>query len=179
MSEARTGLLASYDYVDATLDAIKGLRREGFEEITAFSPYPDHDIEKALGYKTSPVRLFTLVGGLTGAATGFAFTIFHGMDWPLVVGGKPIASIPAYVIISFELTILFGALATVIGVLWHMKIPDLRDLKGDVVYDPEFNEGRYGVYVTAPGDRIGRVREILESQGPARMDEDAKGVGHG
>src|SRR5688572_21683957 len=126
MKTASRGVLGSYDYLDSTVDAIKALREDGFEEITAFSPYPEHDIEKALGYGASPVRIFTFFGGLTGAATGFAFTVFTAMDWPLVTGGKPIVSIPTYVIIAFELTILFGVLATVIGVLWNMRIPNLK-----------------------------------------------------
>lgn len=176
MSEARQGILASYDHLDTTVDAIKALRGEGFEEITAFAPFPEHHIEHALGYGASPVRLFTLVGGLTGAATGFAFTIFTAMDWPLVTGGKPILSIPAYVVIAFELTILFGVLATVIGVLWNMRVPDL---KTNVVYDPEFSAGRFGVYVTAPAERLAAARTILESGGPVRLEEDALGRSHG
>lgn len=176
MSERSSGLLASYDHLDSTLDAIKELRGEGFEEITAFAPFPEHHIEKALGYGHSPVRLFTLIGGLTGAATGFAFTIFTSMDWPLVTGGKPILSVPAYVVIAFELTILFGVLATVIGVFWNMRLPDLE---GDVVYDPEFGAGRFGLYVTGPDDRMGRVRAILQAHEPAKLDEDATGRGHG
>lgn len=170
------GLLGSYDHLDSTLEAIEALRGEGFEEITAFAPFPEHHIEKALGYGASPVRLFTLIGGLTGAATGFAFTAFTSLDWPLVTGGKPLLSMPAYVVIAFEMTVLFGVLATVIGVFWNMRLPDL---KGDVVYDPEFAGGRFGIYVTAPPDRLGRVREILEGHEPVRVDEDATGRGHG
>ena len=170
------GVLASYEYLDATVDAIKRLRSEGFEEITAFAPFPEHHIEEALGYGASPVRLFTLVGGLTGAATGFAFTIFANMDWPIVVGGKPILSIPAFIIPVFELTILFGAFFTMFGVLWNMRVPDL---KGDVVYDPEFSAGRFGVYVTAPAARMETVRRILEEQGPSRMQDDPTGRSHG
>jgi len=176
MSGAREGILASYDYLDATVDTIKVLRKEGFEEITAFAPFPEHHIEHALGYGNSPIRLFTLIGGLTGAAGGFAFTSFTAMDWPLVTGGKPILSIPAFVVIAFEMTILFGALATVIGVLWNMRIPDL---KSNVVYDPEFSSGRFGVYVTAPSDRIEAARKILESNGPSRIEVDATGRSHG
>lgn len=172
----REGILASYDFLDATVDTIKRLRAEGFEEITAFAPFPEHHIEEALGYKSSPVRLFTLVGGLTGAAAGLSFTIFTSMDWPLVTGGKPIVAIPAYVIPTFEMTILLGALATVIGVFWNMRIPDL---KGDVVYDPEFSSGRFGIYVTAPPTRMDTVREILEENGPSRLEEDAQGRAHG
>ncbi|MEX1256525.1 MAG: DUF3341 domain-containing protein [Gemmatimonadota bacterium] len=173
---ARQGVLASYDYVDAAVEAIEKLRGEGFEEITAFSPFPEHHIERALGYGASPVRLFTLVGGLTGAATGFAFTVFTSLDWPLVTGGKPILSMPAYVVIAFEMTILFGVLATVIGVFWNMRVPDPRR---DIVYDPEFSAGRFGVYVTAPADRVASARKILESSGPARLEDDPTGESHG
>ena len=176
MNAARQGLMASFDYLDSTVEAIRALRRGGFEEITAFSPFPEHDIEHALGYGRSPVRMFTLIGGLTGAATGFAFTIFTSMDWPLVTGGKPILSIPTYVVIAFELTILFGVFATVIGVLWNMRIPDL---KTHVVYDPACSAGRFGVYVTASEERLGEAREILESSGPALLEEDPEGSGHG
>ena len=176
MNGTRQGLMASFDYTDSTVNAIKALRAEGFEEITAFAPFPEHEIEHALGYGASPVRLFTLVGGLTGAATGFAFTIFTSMDWPLVTGGKPILSIPAYVVIAFELTILFGVLSTVIGVFWNMRIPDL---KTNVVYDPEFTAGRFGVYVTASGDRLAVARGILEANDPSLLQEDAEGAAHG
>ena len=176
MNGTRQGLMASFDYLDATVEAIEALRRDGFDEITAFAPFAEHDIEHALGYGPSPVRLFTLVGGLTGAATGFALTIFTSVDWPLVTGGKPILSIPTYVVIAFELTILFGVLATVIGVFWNMRIPDLNT---SVVYDPEFTAGRFGVYVTAPDDRLSAAREILESSGPSNLQEDDEGGAHG
>lgn len=176
MKTAQQGLMASFDYLDSAVSAIKKLRQDGFEEITAFAPYPEHHIEEALGYGNSPVRMFTLVGGLTGAATGFAFTIFTAMDWPLVTGGKPIVSIPAYVVIAFEMTILFGVLATVIGVLWNMRVPDI---KSHVVYDPQFTAGRFGVYVTAPQDRMAAARAILEANEPAELQDDAEGKQHG
>lgn len=162
------GLLASFDYLDSAVDAIEDLRKAGFKQITAYAPYPEHHIEAALGYGQSPVRVFTLVGGLTGAATGFAFTIWTSMDWPLVVGGKPIVSIPAYIIIAFEMTVLFGALATVIGLFILSRLPDL---KPSVVYDPEFSAGRYGVFVDAPAGRADEARKILNAQEPAELRE--------
>ena len=63
-----SGILASYEYLDATLEALGNLRDQGYTDITAYSPLPEHNIEHALGYDQSPVRVFTLVGGLTGAA---------------------------------------------------------------------------------------------------------------
>ncbi len=90
-----TGLLASFDYVDSTVDAIGELRESGLKSITVYSPYPEHLIEEALGYDQSPVRVFTLVGGMSGAAAGFALASFTSLDWPLITGGKPILSMPA------------------------------------------------------------------------------------
>lgn len=168
MSAPGKALLASYDYLDSAVDAIHGLRKAGFKSLKAYAPYPEHHIEAALGYGQSPVRVFTLVGGLTGTATGFAFTTWTSMDWPLVVGGKPIVSIPAYVVIAFEMTVLFGALATVIGLFILSKLPDL---KRPVIYDPEFSNGRYGVYVEAPAERLEEARKILNAQEPALLQE--------
>ena len=164
------GILASYEYLDSTVDAIENLRRAGFEDITAYTPYPEHHIEHALGYDQSPVRVFTLVGGLSGTAAGFAFTTFTSADWPLVVGGKPIVSIPAYVPIAFEMAVLFGALATVIGLFYLSKIPNIKPA---VVYDPEFSAGRYGVYVEAEGSRLEEARKIMNAEEPIELREGA------
>lgn len=168
MSAQDQGILASYEYLDSTVDAIEGLKKAGFKGIKAFAPYPEHHIEDALGYDQSPVRVFTLVGGLTGTATGFAFTTWTSMDWPLIVGGKPIVSIPAYVVIAFEMTVLFGALATVIGLFILSRLPNLKPA---VVYDPEFTAGRYGVYVEAGGDRLEEARRIMNEQQPIELRE--------
>jgi hypothetical protein len=161
------GLLASYEYLDSTVDAIGGLRKAGFD-VKAYAPYPDHHIEHALGYDQSPVRVWTLVGGLTGAATGLAFTTWTSVDWPLVVGGKPIVSIPPYVIIIFELMVLFGALSTIIGLFVLSKLPNVKPA---IIYDPEFTAGRYGVYVEADGARLDEARQILNAEQPLELRE--------
>ena len=177
MTQPKQGILASFDYLDSAVDAITALRRAGFKRgaIQAFAPVPEHDLEHALGYGQSPVRVFALVGALTGTATGFALSIFTSMNWPLVVGGKPIVSIPAFIVIAFELTILFGALSTVIGLFINTRLPRLKPLE---VYDPEFSAGRFGVYVSASSEKVGEAREILLSQQPAELREDPEGVAH-
>jgi hypothetical protein len=164
---ATMGILASYEYLYSTIDAIGGLRKAGFQ-VKAYAPYPDHHIEHALGYDQSPVRVFTLVGGLTGAATGLAFPTWTSLDWPLVVGGKPIVSIPAYIIITFEMMVLFGALSTIIGLFYLSRLPNVKPA---VIYDPEFTAGRYGVYVEADGSRLDEARRILNAEQPIEVRE--------
>ncbi|MEX0980419.1 MAG: DUF3341 domain-containing protein [Gemmatimonadota bacterium] len=171
-NEGRQGVLASFDYLDSAVDSVKSLRKAGYRDITTYGPLPEHHLEEALGYGPSPVRVFTLVGALTGAAAGLGFTMFTSLDWPLITGGKPVLSIPAYVPIIFEMMVLFGVLATIIGLLVHMKLPHLRPL---VVYDPDFSGGRFGVYVSAPGNEIDKVREILHANEPAEIREDPEG----
>ncbi|MBW3535179.1 MAG: DUF3341 domain-containing protein [Gemmatimonadetes bacterium] len=165
---AAGGLLASFEYLDSTVEAIHELRKAGFKGLKAYMPYPEHHIEEAMGYGESPVRVWALVGGLTGAATGFGFTIFTSMDWPLITGGKPMVSIPAYVVIAFELTILFGALATVIGLFINSRIPQL---KAEAIYDPEFMGGRFGIFVPASGGEAAEARRILQRHEPARLTD--------
>ena len=169
------GLLASFDYVDSAVNAIGELRAAGLKKITAYMPYPEAQIEEALGYDQSPVRVWALAGGLVGAAGGFALASFTSMDWPLVTGGKPILSIPAYVIISFEMMVLFGALSTVIGLFINSRLPYVKPM---VVYDPEFSAGKFGVYVTVAADHLDRARGILKGQDPAEIREDPAGVAH-
>ena len=168
MSAPVHALLASYDYLDSAVEAIEGLRKAGFKSVKAYAPYPEHHIEAALGYGQSPVRVFTLVGGLTGTATGFAFTAWTSMDWPLVVGGKPHVSIPAYIPIAFEMTVLFGALSTIIGLFILSRLPAVTP---PVIYDPEFTNGRYGVHVDAPAERVEEARKILKSHEPVEFQE--------
>ena len=170
-----TGLLASFDYVDSTVDAIEELRKSGLKAITAYSPYPEHLIEEALGYDQSPVRVFTLVGDMSGAAAGFALASFTSLDWPLITGGKPILSVPPYVIIAFEMAVLLGVLFTVIGMFINSRLPYVKPM---IVYDPEFSAGRFGLYVTVPEERIGEARSILESHEPAEIRENPEGVAH-
>ena len=167
------GYFALFKHLDTTIDACKALRAAGHKGFRAYAPLPEHQLlEEGLALKRSPVRVFTLAGAMTGAATGFAFTTWTSMDWPLVTGGKPIFSIPAYVVIAFELAILFGALSTVIGLFINAGLPNLRRM---VAYHPECSNGSFGVYVTAPAAKADALRELLSGFEPAELREEPEG----
>lgn len=161
------GVLGVFAHVDAAVEAIEKLRTAGLRRIVTFSPMPSHDLEHALHPPQSPVRMFTLIGGLTGAATGFAMPTWMSLDWPLVTGGKPIISIPPMVIIAFELAILFGALSTVAGLFINARLPRART---KVIYDPSFSAGNFGVFVSADGD-MQQARDILQAAGAIAVRE--------
>jgi hypothetical protein len=163
------GTLASFAHIDAAVDAIRALRAMGLRDLVVYSPAPNHEIEEALNHRVSPVRLFTLIGGLTGCTAGFAMTIWMSYDWPVVVGGKPIASIPPYVVIGFELTILLGALITVAAVGLFSVLMGKRG----VAYDPRFSDDQIGIFVAAPDDQRAAVEQLMRSAGAVEVRYEA------
>jgi molybdopterin-containing oxidoreductase family membrane subunit len=155
------GVLASFVHVDAATEAIAGLKARGFRDLTVYTAAPNHEIEQVLDEPVSWVRAFTLIGGLVGVASGFAMTIWMSRDWPLLVGGKPIAAIPPYVVIAFELTILYGSLCTVAGMLLLSLRKSLRGRP----YRPSFSNDRIGVFVSCPPEQAESVRTLFQQAG--------------
>ena len=166
-------VLGIFAELDTAVDAIHRLKHAGLRGMTVYAPYPSHELEHAIEPHQSPVRVFTLVGALTGTATGFALGTWTSLDWPLVTGGKPIISLPPFVIIAFELTILFGALSTVLGLFLATRLPH-RGI--DVLYDPSFSAGRFGIRVDAPADRAAEARQILSGAGAAEVRDGGREV---
>jgi len=163
------GILASFIHIDAAVDAIRALRATGHRKLVVYSPAPNHELEEALSHRVSPVRLFTLIGGLTGCAACFGMTIWMSYDWPVVVGGKPIASIPPYVVIAFELTILMGALVTVAAVAFFSVVMGKRG----VAYDPRFSDDQVGIFVPADSDQIASGETLIRNAGAVEVRHEA------
>jgi hypothetical protein len=160
MSAQPSGILASFRFVDAAADAIRRLKDEGYRDFTVYTPVPNVEIAKVVGHRASPVRLWTLIGGLTGCASGFALTLWMSYDWPLIVGGKPIGSVIPYVVIAFELTILFGAGATILGLLYHSW-----KTRQAGAYDNRFADDQIGIFVPCPDERREPVQALLRDAG--------------
>jgi hypothetical protein len=160
------GVLASFRELDAAVAAIGELRRQRFTEITVYTPTPRHEFEHALEAPPSPVRRFTLIGGLLGATFGYWIAIWASEYWPLVVGGKAISSWVPYTIFGFEVMVLVGSLATVFGMFAASRIPRLMMTVG---YDPRFSAGHFGIWVATTPDRAKDAIEILRRAGAAEV----------
>lgn len=156
------GVVGIYSYLDTTIDTIKNLRTAGFKNFRVFSPFPSHELEEALDQPESIVRFFTLGGALLGAICGFSLTILTSTAWPLSVSAKPIVSIPPYMIIVFELTVLIGALSTLLGLLINSRLR--RNLPRSV-YDSRFSEDKFGIVVACYKHNLPKVEEIMKSSG--------------
>lgn len=162
------GVLAAYRHEDAAVDAIRGLKEMGYRDFTVYTPVPNHAIADAVGHKVSPVRLWTLIGGLTGCVLGFLMTIWMSVDYPIVVGGKPIPSWVPYVVIAFELTILCGAGATILGLLFHAW----KDTK-TAPFDGRFTDDHIGIFVPCPEERRPAVQDLLHARGAVEVRVEA------
>jgi molybdopterin-containing oxidoreductase family membrane subunit len=163
------GVLGAFEHIDAATDAIHALKARGHTDLTVYSAAPNHELEEAIGHSASGVRLFTLIGGLIGCTAGFAMTIWMAYDWPVLVGGKPIGAIPPYVVLAFELTILFGSLFTVAGVI---ILSMLRSLKGRP-YHPRFSDDRIGIFVPCGPQDAGSVVRLMTEAGSVEVRHEA------
>src|SRR3954469_19280392 len=160
------GVVGAFRELDAAVDAIEALKKEKIGEITVYSPTPRHELEHAIDGPQSPVRRFTLFGGLFGATCGYWIAIWASDYWPLVVGGKPVASWVPYTIFGFEVMVLFGALSTVAGLFITAGIPRLTMMVG---YDPRFSHGEYGVWVECPPDKARTAEDLLREHGAVEV----------
>jgi mono/diheme cytochrome c family protein len=118
------GILAEYDTPDQLIDASTKVRKAGFEKWDTYSPFPVHGIDAAMGIKMTVLPWITLGAGLTGLATAIAMQWWmNAYDYPWLISGKPTWSIPANVPIMFELTVLFSAITTLVGMLMLNGLP--------------------------------------------------------
>jgi len=162
MANSVTGIVGSFRYVDSLLEAIEQVREAGYQEIQALSPVPHHAIDEALEKPPSPVRYFTLVGCLFGCLTGFTLTIATSMYYPLITAGKPIVSIPPFLVIVFELTILFGGLLTLGGMLLNARLPKVSI---GPAYNPSFSGDQFGLWVRCADKDYEAVTALLRKAG--------------
>jgi molybdopterin-containing oxidoreductase family membrane subunit len=163
MSDTRQ-LLGRFDHADRAIESVRALQEKKIPITDVFSPVANETLyELVAGKGKSPVRYLTFIGALVGLVSGFALALLTSQLWEMVVGGKPVYSVMPFVVVGFELMILFGAIATLIGVLLFSGLP-YRKFPGKA-YRPEFSDDEFGVHVSPPADRVEETRAILAKAG--------------
>jgi len=163
------GIVGVFPELDSAVEAIEELKKLRVGDVTVYSPAPRHELEHVLKAPTSVVRRYTLIGALLGVTFGYWIPIWISDYWPLVVGGKPIASWVPYTIIGFEVMVLIGSLSTVAGLFIHSRIPRITQTVG---YDPRFSDGSFGIWVECRPDEQETVRRVLRENGAAEVRGD-------
>jgi hypothetical protein len=168
------GLMAEFDSASALVAAAERTHQAGYKRIDAYSPFPVEGLAEAIGFHHDLVPLITLLGGLVGGVSGYLMQYWMAaVNYPLNIGGKPYHSWPAFIVITFEMTILFAGLSAVLGMLALNGLP--------MPYHPVFNVPRFAlatkdrfflvVFSTDPKYDQDRTRKFLEELGPRSISE--------
>ena len=130
------GVVAEYVTPDALVAACKQARKAGYRRMDAYSPFPLEEAADAIGFEKTQVPLLTLIGGILGGLTGYVLQYWVNLSaYPLNIGGRPLHSWPSFIIITFEMTILFAGITAVVGMLTLNGLPQ--------PYHPIFNHPRF------------------------------------
>jgi hypothetical protein len=130
------GVMGEFSTPEELIHAVEKVREAGYRRVNAYSPFPVEGLSEALGLKRNMVPLICLIGGLTGGLGGFFFQYWVAViAYPLNIAGRPLNSWPAFIPVTFELTILGAALSAVLGMLALNKLPQ--------PHHPVFNVPRF------------------------------------
>ena len=130
------GVMAEFEDPGALVNAARTAYQDGFRKLDAYTPFPIEELHGVLHLHRNKLPLIVLIGGILGALTGYLMQYYITVIYfPINVAGRPLHSWPSYIVITFELTILFGAIFTVVGLLGLCGLP--------MPYHPVFNVPRF------------------------------------
>lgn len=168
--------LLVFDAPAATVGAVRRLRDEGFEVAEVYSPFPIHGIDEAMALRPTRIALATLIGGLIGGVGKMVFQGWvHVVDWPMNIGGKPDTALPALVPVTFELTVLIAAFATLGALFLRRRLfPRLVPAPAPSQPHPRVTDDRFAVLVVERDGSFApdRFRRLCEALRPLELVED-------
>ena len=169
------GLLAKFEHQEDLIAAAERTYSRGYRKFDTYSPYPVPELTRAMHLKSSPLPFFVLLGGLGGGLGGFLMMTFATViDYPMNIGGRPLFSWPTYIPITFELVVLSGALAGILGLFLFTRFPQ--------PYHPVFNSEDFNAHgsqdafylsieASDPRFNLEQTRRFLEGLGSVLVSE--------
>jgi hypothetical protein len=177
MNKPIYGVIAEFDGPTALVNAARAAREKGYRKLDAYSPFPIEELSHALHLHHNKLPLIVLIGGILGGLGGYLLqyyvTVIH---YPINIAGRPLNSWPAYIVITFEMTILLASISAVLGLLALCGLP--------TPYHPTFNVPRFAlasrnrfflcIEATDPIFDYDRTCEFLETLEPREVSEVAQ-----
>lgn len=153
--------------------AAKKVRDAGYVKFDSITPFPVHGLEEAMGIRRSMIPWVTFIAGLIGGACGLGLQYWvAAVDWPLIIGGKPFFSVPAFIPVTFELTILFAALSSVAALFYMCGLPKIDP----PIIDPDLTSHKFAIFI--PEDDKGydaaKVESLLKQLGAKEIKKVAE-----
>jgi hypothetical protein len=162
------GILAEYDSPQAIYHACEKIRDKGFRRFDSYTPFPVHGLDKAMGLGPSYLPWLVLIAGMSGAMLAMGFMIWtSAYDYPLNIGGKPTLSIPAFIPITFEVTVLFSGLTAVFGMFALNGLPKYHQPLFSIERFAKVTDDKFFVLIESH-DKLyqqEKVREFLHATG--------------
>lgn len=160
-------VLALFRDESLTAAAVEALVKTSWKVKDVHSPIRSDRLLKALKVKKSTVGYFTLAGGIIGFFGGIGLAMYTGLQWSLIVSGKPVVAWIPYIIVGFEFTVLFAVLGNIVGLVTQTRLPEYRGMR---TYDPVCSGEHYGILASCPeGEQQALIAFLREKGGEAKM----------
>ena len=169
----RYGLLAEFAEEGALKEAAARVRDEGFRRWDCFSPYPVHGLDRAMGLRDTRLPWVVLGAGMLGTASAILMQWWmNARDYPFVIGGKPLFSLPAQIPIAFELTVLFAGISCVLALLAFSGLPRFHHPAFRSARFRRVTTDKYFLVVEAADPKFDAVRtaDLLASLGASHVE---------
>lgn len=167
------GIIAEYDDPDAIVKAAMTAYQDGYRDMDAYSPFPVHGLAEAIGFHKTILPVFTLIAGLTGAASGFLLQYIGSVvHYPYEIAGRPYYSWPAWIPVTFEMTILFASFTTGIAMILLNGLPRPYHSVFNAKNFERATSDRFFLCIEATDNRYDPVgtRSYLEGLNPRPLD---------
>ncbi|MFM7428900.1 MAG: DUF3341 domain-containing protein [Flammeovirgaceae bacterium] len=164
-------LVGIFEDEDVLVHAVENTREKGVKIHEVYSPFPVHGLDEALGYKRSRLPIAAFMFGATGTSLALLMQIWMlGYDWPMIIGGKNYASLPPFVPVTFELTVLLAAFGMV-GTFFIVS--DMKPYKYPRQFDLRSTDDKHVMAIDLAANKMSKevIASILKAQGASEVNE--------
>jgi hypothetical protein len=164
-------LVGIFDDEDILLQGVDGIRDKGVKIHEVYTPFPVHGLDEALGYKRSRLPIAAFMFGMTGTILALTMQIWMlGYDWPMIIGGKNFVSLPPFIPVTFELTVLLSALGMVAT---FFVVSDMKPYKTPRSYDIRSTDDKHVMAIDLASNKLSKeeISRILKDNGASEVNE--------